>query len=109
MSQNNQNLLYIKIDKRNQRSIGSPIDLWIERIESWVREPGNKGEPWVKKQGVKILKFLMKQNNLKQKDLVGVIGGKSTVSEILNGKRPMNLQHIRVLADKFHVEPATFV
>ena len=33
MSQNNQNPLYIKIDKRNQRSIGSPIDLWIERIE----------------------------------------------------------------------------
>ena len=63
----------------------------------------------MKKQGVKILKFLMRQNNLKQKDLVGVIGGKSTVSEILNGKRPMNLQHIRVLADKFHVEPATFV
>jgi HTH-type transcriptional regulator/antitoxin HigA len=51
----------------------------------------------------------MEQNNLKQKDLIGVLGGKSSVSEILNGKRSINLQHIRALADRFHVEPATFI
>jgi len=65
--------------------------------------------PVEKKQGVEVLKFLMEQNDLKQKDLVGILGGKSTVSEIFNEKRPLNLQHIRVLADKFHVKPATFV
>ncbi len=62
-----------------------------------------------KKQGVEVLKFLMEQNGLKQRDLVGTLGGKSTVSEILNGKRPLNLQHIRILADRFHVVPGTFV
>ena len=62
-----------------------------------------------KKQGVEVLKFLMEQNGLKQKDLIGTLGGKSTVSEILNGKRPLNLQHIRTLADRFHVVPGTFV
>ena len=44
--------------------------------------------------------FLMQQNNLKQKDLIGIIGGKSAVYEILNGKRPLNLNHIRKLAEK---------
>ena len=58
---------------------------------------------------VEVLKFLMEQNNLRQKDLVGVIGGKSSVSEILNGKRPMNLTHIRRIAEKFHIKPTTFV
>lgn len=58
---------------------------------------------------LEILKFLMQQNNLKQKDLIGVFGGKSAVSEILNDKRPMNLKHIRKLAEKFHLKPATFV
>jgi transcriptional regulator with XRE-family HTH domain len=48
----------------------------------------------------------MDQNNLKQKDLVGIIGRKSAVSEILNGKRPLHLNHIRKLAKKFHVKPA---
>jgi len=59
--------------------------------------------------GVEMLKFLMTQNDLKQKDLVGIVGTKSTVSEILSGKRPLNLQHIRVLANKFNVKPATFI
>jgi antitoxin component HigA of HigAB toxin-antitoxin module len=31
------------------------------------------------------------------------------VSEILSRKRPLNLQHIRALADKFNVKPATFI
>ena len=59
--------------------------------------------------GVEMLKFLMTQNDLKQKDLVGIVGTKSSVSEILNGKRPLNLQHLRALANKFNVKPATFI
>jgi len=59
--------------------------------------------------GVEMLKFLMTQNGLKQKDLVGIVGTKSSVSEILNGKRPLNLQHLRALANKFNVRPATFI
>ena len=59
--------------------------------------------------GVEVVKFLMEQNNLKQKDLVGVLGEKSSVSEILNGKRPLNLHHIKKLSKKFHIKPATFV
>ena len=59
--------------------------------------------------GVEMLKFLMTQNGLRQKDLVGIVGSKSSVSEILNGKRPLNLQHIRALANKFNVRPATFI
>jgi HTH-type transcriptional regulator / antitoxin HigA len=59
--------------------------------------------------GIEVLKFLMSQNGLKQKDLVGIVGSKSTVSEILNGKRPLNLQHIKALANQFNVKPATFI
>jgi HTH-type transcriptional regulator/antitoxin HigA len=59
--------------------------------------------------GIEMLKFLMTQNGLKQKDLVGVLGEKSSVSEILNGKRPLNLKHIRALANKFNARPATFI
>jgi len=55
--------------------------------------------------GVEVLKFLMEQNGLKQKDLVRALGSKSTVSEILNGRRPLNLNHIKKLAKQFHVHP----
>ncbi len=59
--------------------------------------------------GIEVLKFLMTQNGLKQKDLVGIVGAKSSVSELLNGKRPLNLQHLRALANKFNVTPAIFI
>jgi len=65
--------------------------------------------PIMEVNGMDVLKFLMDQNDLKQKDLIGIIGGKSAVSEILNGKRPLNLKHIRNLSEKFNVKPATFV
>jgi len=59
--------------------------------------------------GVNVLKFLMEENNLKQKDLVGVLGGKSTISEILNNKRPLNIKHLNALSKKFNVSPSTFL
>jgi HTH-type transcriptional regulator/antitoxin HigA len=65
--------------------------------------------PIKKASGLDVLKFLMDQNNLKQKDIVGILGGKSEVSEILNDKRPLNLKHIRSLSEKFNVTPASFV
>ena len=59
--------------------------------------------------GVDALKFLMEQNHFKQKDLVGVLGGKSTVSEILNNKRSLTLKHLNALSAKFNVNPSTFL
>ena len=86
-----------------------PLADYAETLVILIEHYEEHNFPVEKKQGVAVLKFLMEQNDLKQKDLVGILGGKSTVSEIFNGKRPLNLQHIRVLADKFHVKPATFV
>jgi len=59
--------------------------------------------------GVDTLRFLMEQNHLKQKDLVGVLGGKSTVSEILNKKRVLNIKHLHALSVEFNVHPSTFL
>jgi HTH-type transcriptional regulator/antitoxin HigA len=58
---------------------------------------------------IDVVRFLMDQNGLKQKDLIGILGGKSSVSEILHEKRLLNLQHIRALSAKFNVNPATFI
>ncbi len=59
--------------------------------------------------GIDVVRFLMDQNGLNQKDLIGILGGKSSVSEILHGKRLLNLQHIKALSDEFNVNPATFI
>jgi HTH-type transcriptional regulator/antitoxin HigA len=88
--------------KGNLADYAETLTLLIEHYES-------ENFPMKESSGIEVLKFLMSQNGLKQKDLVGIVGAKSTVSEILNGKRPLNLQHIKALAQKFNVKPATFI
>lgn len=58
--------------------------------------------------GVQALKFLMEQHGLKQTDL-REIGSQGVVSEILTGKRDLNIRQIRALSKRFGVSPATFV
>ena len=55
-----------------------------------------------------VLRFLMDQHGLKQKDLVDVFGTASIVSEVLSGKRELNKDHIRRLSERFGVSPELF-
>ena len=55
-----------------------------------------------------VLRFLMEQHGLLQKDLIEIFGTPSIVSEVLNGKRELNKQHIKRLAARFHVSPELF-
>lgn len=58
--------------------------------------------------GVELLKVFMSELNLKQKDLVAIFKTESIVSEILNGKRQLTVEHIQKLAEFFNVSPSVF-
>lgn len=58
--------------------------------------------------GVKALKFLMEQHGINQSELPE-IGSQGVVSEILNGKRNLNLKQIKNLSKRFHVSAETFI
>lgn len=58
--------------------------------------------------GVEVLRFLMDEHGLTQSDLPEV-GSQGVVSEILNGKRELNVRQVRVLSQKFNVSSAVFV
>jgi HTH-type transcriptional regulator / antitoxin HigA len=55
-----------------------------------------------------VLRFLMEQHNLLQKDLADIFGTPSTVSEVTSGKRELNKEHIRRMAARFHVSREVF-
>jgi len=57
---------------------------------------------------LEVVEELMATNNLKQRDLVDVFGTESIVSEVLNGKRELNKDHIKRLSERFAVSPALF-
>lgn len=46
---------------------------------------------------IEAIKIRMEEMDLKQKDLVGIIGGKSRVSEVLNKKKRLTVEMIRKL------------
>jgi len=52
---------------------------------------------------IEAIKFRMEQESLKQKDLIGIIGSKSRVSEVLNRKRKLTIEMIRNLHDKLKI------
>jgi len=52
---------------------------------------------------VEVIKFRMDQLNLKRKDLEKWIGTRARVSEILNGKRTLSLQMIKVLSKELGI------
>ena len=58
--------------------------------------------------GVDVLRFLMDEHGLTQSDMPEV-GSQGVVSDILRGKRELNVRQIRALAQRFRVSPAVFI
>jgi HTH-type transcriptional regulator/antitoxin HigA len=58
--------------------------------------------------GAEALRFLMDEHGMAQSDLPEV-GSQGVISEILNGKRELNVRQVRMLAKKFKVSSAVFV
>lgn len=57
----------------------------------------------------RMLLHLMEARNMKQEELVGVIGSRGVVSEIVNGKRSVSKAQAKALGQLFHVSPSLFI
>jgi HTH-type transcriptional regulator / antitoxin HigA len=99
-------ILY-ELDRRSknltaaEKELAELLTLLIENFEE-TRYRLPRAKP------LEVLRFLMEQHQLKQKDLVKVFGTASVVSEVLSGKRELNKEHIRRLSRRFHVSPELF-
>lgn len=58
--------------------------------------------------GIEVLRFLMERDDLRQSDLPE-IGNQAKVSEVLSGKREINLRQAKALAVRFGMPIAMFV
>jgi len=72
---------------------GDEIELLSLLVEKYEQEhyPIDAPTP------IDAIKFRMEQMNLKQSDVALLFGGKTRVSEVLNGKRPLSLNMITYL------------
>jgi HTH-type transcriptional regulator/antitoxin HigA len=58
--------------------------------------------------GVELLRALLEDRGLRQKDLVGVFATESVASEVIAGRRELSRKHIEGLARFFKISPAVF-
>jgi HTH-type transcriptional regulator/antitoxin HigA len=68
-----------------------------------IDEYENKNFPIEAPDPIEAIKIRMEEMDIKQKDLVGVIGGKSRVSEILNKRKKLTVEMVRALAEKLNL------
>ncbi len=85
-----------------------PLASLMESIGSLVETYENNNFPRVYGSPIEALCYLMDENGLKQCDLPE-IGSQGVVSEVLKGKRSLNIRQIKELSAKFNVSPLVFI
>jgi HTH-type transcriptional regulator/antitoxin HigA len=88
-------------EKHPMAELADAISVFIEKYEA-EHVPIPAAKP------VAVLKFLMREHDLRQSDL-SEIGSQGVVFEVLTGKRELNARQIKRLAKRFNVSPAVFV
>jgi HTH-type transcriptional regulator/antitoxin HigA len=97
----------IELEHKASRSLEEDaiLELLVTLIEKFEQEkyPIPSGTP------LSMLLHLMEASDLKQENLVGVIGSRGVVSEIVNGKRSISKAQAKALADFFSVDVGLFI
>lgn len=92
-----------KIDRTAEES--TILELLVALIAKFEDEhyPITAGTP------LQMLLHLMESNNVKQENLVGVIGSRGVVSDVVNGKRSISKVQAKALATFFSVDVGLFI
>ena len=90
---------------QNNKDVLDEIDLLTLLIEKWDTEHSTLSES----NPIELLNSLMQGNKLKAKDLVDILGvSKGLVSDILNYKKGLSKEVIRLLSGYFSVSQEAF-
>jgi HTH-type transcriptional regulator/antitoxin HigA len=85
-----------------------PLSSLMETIGSLIETYESQNYPDIEGDPINVLKTLMEEHGLKQSDLPE-IGSQGVVSEIMSGKRQLNVRQLKLLSERFKVSPVVFV
>lgn len=85
-----------------------PLYGLLDTLSTLIHVYEEKHHPMPECSGADMFRYFMEEYGLTPSDLPEV-GSQRTVSEVLNGKRELNVQQIRALAKRFNVSPAVFI
>lgn len=93
----------------NRRNLTQDDRDYLNVLGTLVYDYEQKHEPMPVLKGIKLLKALMIEDNIQQKDLIDIFESESWVSEVMNGKRELTVSQIQKLAKFFHLSPVAFL
>jgi HTH-type transcriptional regulator / antitoxin HigA len=84
---------------------GEELDLWVTLAESYEREhyPIDQPDP------IEAIKFRLEQTGKDFRALIGVIGQRTRVYEVMRGARPLSLNMIRNLHRKLEIPAGVLI
>ena len=97
--------LEVIFDAKENTKEGDEAEILSLLIENYENEhyPIEAPDP------IEAIKIRMEELNMRQKDLVGVIGSKSRVSEIMNRKKKLTVEMIRELERILQISASVLV
>jgi len=99
-------LAVINKPTRDQADYLDTLTMLVEHYEAAHQPMDDIKKP----SSLEVLKHLLVANEMKQADLAKLLGiGRSAVSMILSGQRPITADHARVLGRRFAVEAGLFL
>jgi HTH-type transcriptional regulator / antitoxin HigA len=82
---------------------------YLSVLGSLISEYEQKYHPIPDIFGIELLKVLIEEQSLKQKDLLPIFKTESIISDVLHGKRKLTIRHIKGLAVFFKVPASVFL
>jgi HTH-type transcriptional regulator/antitoxin HigA len=93
----------------NEKHPDGGIELYLKTLAELVGDYEKTHFEAPKAGGAEMLAYLMELQGLNQTDLSDELGGQPVVSQILKGKRELNLRQVKALAKRFKVSPEVFI
>ena len=86
----------------------SPLADLVNTLETLIGDYEDEHHPLKDISSIAMIRFLMEQHDLTQPDLPE-FGTQGVVSEVLRGKRELNVWQIKALSERFHVPSSVFI
>lgn len=98
-----------RIDEIFEAEEGTPEDDELEILSAVVASYERKHYPPPKARPVDVLRFMMEQGDRTQADLAELLGSRPRASEILNEKRELTLEQIRLISARWDIPAGALV
>ena len=93
----------------DKRSLSEEEERYLDALSVLVEAYEREHIPFPEVAGIDVLRHIMVENGLRQSDLLDVFETRSVASEVINGKRPLTLNHVRRLSERFRLPPEVFL